>query len=95
MHRDNYENVYCQIAGKKHFTLLPPLATSCVNEQWLETATYNEQMELVLDIPSQVVPCAIWDPDRPQANATPFSSLCVPLKVTLQPGDMLYLPTCW
>ncbi|KAI0120121.1 cupin-like domain-containing protein [Nemania sp. FL0031] len=40
LHRDNYENVYVQIAGRKHFVLLPPLFQPCVNEQDLEPATY-------------------------------------------------------
>jgi hypothetical protein len=40
LHRDNYENVYCQIIGSKHFVLLPPIAMPCVNEQMLQPATY-------------------------------------------------------
>jgi jumonji domain-containing protein 7 len=40
LHRDNYENVYCQIMGSKHFVLLPPIAMPCVNEQMLQPATY-------------------------------------------------------
>jgi len=40
LHRDNYENVYCQITGRKHFVLLPPIAMPCVNEQILIPATY-------------------------------------------------------
>lgn len=40
LHRDNYENIYCQIIGSKHFVLLPPVAMPCVNEQMLQAATY-------------------------------------------------------
>jgi jumonji domain-containing protein 7 len=40
LHRDNYENVYCQIIGSKRFVLLPPIAMPCVNEKMLRPATY-------------------------------------------------------
>lgn len=41
LHRDNYENIYCQMVGSKHFTLLPPTETACVNEQMVPCATYT------------------------------------------------------
>lgn len=41
LHRDNYENIYCQMVGSKHFTLIPPTETACVNEQMMPCATYN------------------------------------------------------
>ena len=41
LHRDNYENLYGQISGSKHFVLLPPIETPCVNEQSLPAATYT------------------------------------------------------
>ena len=94
MHRDSYENIYCQIMGQKHFVLLPPIAAVCVNEQWLSPATYDHKMNLVQD-EGHRVPCAIWDPDDSEKNTTAFSHLARPLRVTLEPGDMMYLPTCW
>lgn len=41
------------------------------------------------------VPFALWDPDRPGENATAYSALAQPMRVTLEPGDMLYLPAMW
>lgn len=41
LHRDNYENIYCQIIGSKNFVLLPPIAMPCVNEHMLQPATYT------------------------------------------------------
>lgn len=41
------------------------------------------------------VPFAIWDPDSPHENATPYSKLAEPMRVTLREGDMLYLPAMW
>ena len=92
---DNYENIYCQIVGGEDFVLLPPIATACVNEQFLPSATYDESLKLIMDNPPIQVPCAIWDPDRPTENATGFSGLSRPSYVRLDPGDILYLPACW
>ncbi|TXC09712.1 hypothetical protein FocTR4_00004764 [Fusarium oxysporum f. sp. cubense] len=99
MHKDNYENIYVQILGRKHFVLLPSLCHPCVNEQPLRPATYmrgENGMELKMDPTNDdAVPFATWDPDKPEQNATKFSHLARPLRVTLNPGDMLYLPAMW
>lgn len=120
LHRDNYENVYVQVRGRKHFALLPPLCQPCVNEKELRAATYaresgreGEKGGLVLrlddsgegrddrggageiEVAANVVPFAVWDPDVPDVNATRYSHLARPLRVTLEPGDMLYLPAMW
>lgn len=44
---------------------------------------------------AEPVPFAIWDPDSPEENATPWSKLAEPMRVTLRQGDMLYLPAMW
>lgn len=115
LHRDNYENIYVQITGRKHFVLLPPLFQPCVNEQELEPATYvrdqsqsrvetggEHHLMLRMDAAEDQngaaapkVPFATWDPDIPEANATPYSHLAEPMRVSLEPGDMLYLPAMW
>ncbi|KAI0541041.1 cupin-like domain-containing protein [Xylaria digitata] len=111
LHKDNYENIYVQIAGCKHFVLLPPLFQPCVNEQDLEPATYTrshtqggENEGLILRMDKTVdenrdgtpkVPFATWDPDTPKVRATPYSHLAEPMRVSLEPGDMLYLPAMW
>ncbi|KAF0331536.1 phospholipase a2 [Colletotrichum asianum] len=115
LHKDNYENIYVQVRGRKHFILLPPLCHPCVNEQSLTPATYHRQRkessadDLILELDrdddndaggeeakmADKVPFATWDPDFPQVNATPYSHLAEPVRVTLEPGDMLYLPAMW
>ncbi|PNY18329.1 Uncharacterized protein TCAP_07565 [Tolypocladium capitatum] len=97
-HKDNFENVFVQVLGRKHFVLLPPLCHSCMNERLLPPATYvreNQGLSLRLDEGAEPIPFATWDPDDPQTNATPLSSHARPLRVTLDPGDMLYLPAMW
>ncbi|KAF2998405.1 hypothetical protein E8E14_004470 [Neopestalotiopsis sp. 37M] len=101
MHRDNYENIYVQIAGQKHFVLLPALCQPCINEQELRPAIYvrrdggDNKLELKLEEEGDHVPFAVWDPDRSHANTTRYSHLAQPMRVTLNPGDMLYLPAMW
>ncbi|KAF5017391.1 hypothetical protein F66182_10685 [Fusarium sp. NRRL 66182] len=98
MHKDNYENIYVQVLGRKHFVLLPPLCHPCVNEQPLRPATYrreDDSLKLDMDHDDEPVPFATWDPDKPEENATRFSHLARPLRATLNPGDMLYLPAMW
>nr|POF21073.1 jmjc domain-containing protein 7 [Quercus suber] len=40
LHKDNYENVYVQVRGRKHFVLLPPVEMPCVNECAVARARY-------------------------------------------------------
>lgn len=98
LHKDNYENIYCQIVGYKHFVLLPPIAVACVKEEKLDAATYvqtDNGLEPQEDEHVEQVPVPTWDPDNPQTHPNRFSCLCKPVRVTLDPGDMLYLPAQW
>ncbi|KAJ4388973.1 hypothetical protein N0V93_006435 [Gnomoniopsis smithogilvyi] len=106
LHKDNYENIYVQIQGQKHFVLLPPHCHPCINEQPLRPATYARnsanggRLNLVMDTAEEGgeperVPFATWDPDHPDENSTPYSKLPQPMRVTLERGDMLYLPAMW
>ncbi len=97
-HSDNFENIFIQLRGRKHFVLLPPICQPCINEQLLVPATYHRlDQALVLrpDEDADLVPFATWDPENPCQNATPFSPFASPINVTLDPGDMLYLPAMW
>ncbi|KAI0883254.1 putative pla2g4b [Annulohypoxylon maeteangense] len=100
MHRDNYENIYVQVAGHKHFVLLPALCQPCVNERELRPASYIRGENGLNDLRLQMedgdnVPFATWDPDNPTLRTTKYSHLAQPLRVTLNPGDMFYLPAMW
>ena len=105
LHKDNYENVYVQILGQKHFVLLPPVEAPCVGEKAILAATYTARsseacasrndLSICVDDPEQYVPFATWDPDMPAQNTTVYSRFSQPLKVTLDEGDMLFLPALW
>ena len=114
LHKDNYENVYVQVLGRKHFVLLPPVEAPCVNEKAVLAATYaytgahtdagvlkKDDLVVQIDEPEEgeqqgtYVPFATWDPDEPDAHATPYSQHSRPLRVSLEEGDMLYLPALW
>ena len=104
LHKDNYENMYAQIRGQKHFVLLPPIELPCVNEQSLPQAWYtvdkhqaNGEFTLKVHDSSdqEMLPVPIWDPDVPEQRTTMYSHLSHPLRVTLNEGDMLYMPAMW
>lgn len=107
LHKDPYENIYVQVLGKKHFVLLPPVEAPVVGEKWVKSGTYIPspsspnflKSKYILtptpDSPPHTLPFATYDPDFPLDTATPFSHLSKPLRVTLEPGDMLYLPALW
>ncbi|EKG20480.1 Transcription factor jumonji/aspartyl beta-hydroxylase [Macrophomina phaseolina MS6] len=109
LHKDNYENIYVQVLGKKHFTLMPPVEAACVNERAVPAAKYAPRkdgsgdlaeedlhdLEVQIDEPARMVNWALWDPDEPEVRPTGFSNLSRPIKVTLEPSDMLYLPAMW
>jgi jumonji domain-containing protein 7 len=108
MHRDNYENVYVQVVGQKHFVLLPPIEQPCVNELELaqhryapasSSSTANDDQSPSLEIQPQPstdpIPVAVWDPESPEHHRTQYSQFSRPLRVTLEAGDMLYLPAQW
>jgi len=121
LHKDNYENIYVQIIGAKHFVLLPPVAWAGVGEKVLRPASYRRRggsasqkgeedggggeedgeeggFEIVEE-EGEGVPFATWDPDLKggveEGNGTRYSRFVEPMRVSLEEGDMLYLPALW
>ena len=43
----------------------------------------------------ELLPVPTWDPDEPEKRTTQYSHLAQPIRVTLDEGDMLYLPSLW
>ncbi|KAF2216452.1 hypothetical protein CERZMDRAFT_33153 [Cercospora zeae-maydis SCOH1-5] len=101
LHKDNYENVYVQVRGQKHFVLLPPIEMPCVNEVPIQFARYQpsdgdeSKLEPQVYEQTEPIPTPIWDPDEPDARISPYSKSSKPMRVTLDEGDMMYLPAMW
>ncbi|KAH8599833.1 cupin-like domain-containing protein [Bisporella sp. PMI_857] len=101
LHKDPYENIYVQLIGRKHFVLLPSLAQPCVNERSLPQARYTRMSDgsfKILEYTAEDhVPVACWDPVTPELGieTTKYSNKVNPIRLTLDEGDMLYLPALW
>ncbi|GAA5971832.1 hypothetical protein JCM11641_001532 [Rhodosporidiobolus odoratus] len=99
MHKDPYENIYCVVRGTKTFTLLPPTEAYCVHEQLYPHATYTftppSSFTLEKTSPELLLPWIPVDPLNPDLDKYPRYKLARPMTVTLEKGDMLYLPALW
>ncbi|GAA6004965.1 hypothetical protein JCM10207_008465 [Rhodosporidiobolus poonsookiae] len=99
MHKDPYENIYLVVRGTKTFTLLPPTEAYCVHEQLFPHATYTftppTSFSITRTAPETLVPWIAVDPLAPDLERYPRYELARPMKVTLEKGDMLYLPALW
>lgn len=90
-----------QIVGEKHFVLLPPIAVAMVGERELRGGRYvrNGSKGLGVRMDGEEdeggkVPFATWDPDGDGVEGK-YVGLVKPMRVTLEAGDMLYLPAMW
>ncbi|OZJ04654.1 hypothetical protein BZG36_02891 [Bifiguratus adelaidae] len=101
MHKDPYENCYAVLRGQKTFVLIPPTEAMYLHEQAFPPATYeqdpvhNHTLRLKPLEDSEPVPWIELDPTNPDLSRFPQFSKAKPLTVTVQQGDMLYLPAMW
>ncbi|CAL3969347.1 unnamed protein product [Diplocarpon coronariae] len=111
LHKDNYENIYVQVVGRKRFLLLPPVAWPAVAERVLRPASYVRRQGRGLggrdgwDVEEEEgegVPFATWDPDSQaegdgdgDAIEKTYQRAVQPMRVELGEGDLLYLPALW
>eukprot|EP00271_Cylindrocystis_brebissonii_P003364 TRINITY_DN1424_c0_g1_i2.p1 TRINITY_DN1424_c0_g1~~TRINITY_DN1424_c0_g1_i2.p1 ORF type:complete len:176 (-),score=28.16 TRINITY_DN1424_c0_g1_i2:30-557(-) len=100
-HKDHYENMYCVLAGEKHFTLLPPgdlrrlYVTKYPATRYCKTEA--EELEIVAESPPQMVPWSPVDP-YPADVATAhekyplfFREGPAPITCTVRAGEIFYL----
>lgn len=107
LHHDPYENLYAVIRGRKHFTLYPPTDLYWLEQKFYKKAHYErydtlqstidqDGLNLKIDDHFIIVPenheVPWFDHDEEQLKQRPYLN---PLKVSLEPGELLYLPSLW
>eukprot|EP01120_Amphizonella_sp_Union-15-10_P007234 TRINITY_DN2424_c0_g1_i2.p1 TRINITY_DN2424_c0_g1~~TRINITY_DN2424_c0_g1_i2.p1 ORF type:complete len:253 (+),score=36.96 TRINITY_DN2424_c0_g1_i2:311-1069(+) len=96
LHSDHYENVYAVVAGQKRFTLLPPTDLIYLYKRPYTAATFlhtDDEWKIVQDEPTEHVPWIPVDPDLPDLVKFPKAANLKPLHVTVNAGEVLYLPS--
>eukprot|EP01134_Creolimax_fragrantissima_P006338 CFRG6338T1 len=100
LHKDHYENLYVVVQGEKHFTLLPPTDVPYLHTKRYPTAKYkwNEDTSMWSIQPQpehSAVPWIPVDPNAPDLDRFPQFGHASPVRCTVRPGEMLYLPAMW
>ncbi|PON89746.1 JmjC domain containing protein [Trema orientale] len=107
-HKDHYENLYAVVTGQKHFILLPPTDVHRMYIQDYPAAQYSYfqdtgEFTLELEKPVRYVPWCSVNP-YPSAAETKDSETAKfplyfrgpkPFECTVNPGEILYLPSMW
>jgi hypothetical protein len=82
LHLDIEHNLFVQIHGRKDWLLLPPEEGPNVYFPWREH-------------PAELLHWSPVDPDRPDLARFPRYADARPLRVTLHPGEILFVPSGW
>lgn len=104
MHKDPYENCYFVLRGSKTFTLMAPHEVAFMHEEEVPSARFVSQVEpgsgrrVWHTQPVEPAQTHVWiaaDPLAPDLRRHPLARFARPLNVTVEAGDMLYLPSFW
>lgn len=96
IHKDHYENFYVVMSGCKHFLLFPPTDLVHMKPKKFKKASFklNPQISELEIFEEEDAGEIIWISVDPSNKS--IQDLCAgPVKVTLRPGEMLYLPSMW
>ncbi|XP_060973408.1 lysine-specific demethylase JMJ32 [Cannabis sativa] len=106
-HKDHYENLYAVVTGRKHFLLLPPTDVHRMYIRDYPAAQYlysqdTKDFTLELDKPLRYVPWCSVNPYPSGKNKVEemekfplFFQGPKPFECTINPGEILYLPSMW
>ncbi|XP_014668771.1 PREDICTED: jmjC domain-containing protein 7-like isoform X2 [Priapulus caudatus] len=100
LHKDPYENLYYVISGSKTFTLIPPTDRPFIPYKNYQPAEYHEdsatgKWEVVTKHGLDQVPWIPVDPLNPDVERFPQYADANVVTVTVNAGEMLYLPSLW
>lgn len=98
VHKDPYENLYLVVHGTKTFHMLPPTEFYCLHEGMYSTGCYEQDSEGTWSVKQNEarIPWIPIDPSGPvDLRQYPRFKHAQVLDVTLQRGDVLYLPALW
>lgn len=88
LHKDNYENVFCVLRGKKIFHLYTPLDAPFMKYEDYPVAVYDKDLNLRRAEGQQTRWCSLRDDIK-------TSEAPKPLVVEVEAGDILYLPSLY
>lgn len=97
-HKDPYENIYCVVRGHKDIILFPPTDLPWLRHKSCHPAKYSLNTEgqfRIDDCDGEKVPWIEVDPLNPDLSAHPEYGNASPIKLRLEAGDVLYLPSLW
>ncbi|CAO3660885.1 unnamed protein product [Rhizopus microsporus] len=95
LHKDPYENCYAVVRGQKTFILFPPAEHYCMHESVYQNAVYepNENTgKLEIKPLESTTPWIPVNPLCPDFNRFPRFRNAQPIKITVNEGELLYLP---
>ena len=97
-HKDPYENIYCVVRGHKDIILFPPtdypwLTTKVCSQALFVQDDESFHIKVLEDEPE--IPWIEVDPLNPNLEKFPEYQNAHPLKLRLNAGDALYLPSLW
>ncbi|CAO3659240.1 unnamed protein product [Rhizopus stolonifer] len=98
LHKDPYENCYAVIRGQKKFILFPPAEYYCMHESLYQNAVYepnNDTQRLEIKPMDSKTPWIPVNPLCPDTDRYPKFKHARPIEITVNEGEMLYLPALW
>ncbi|XP_067942801.1 bifunctional peptidase and (3S)-lysyl hydroxylase Jmjd7-like [Watersipora subatra] len=99
MHHDHYENIYCVVRGSKTFTLIPPTDQCFIPYKNVSVLRYKQLADGVFtkvkDKAYDSLPWIAVNPLDPDLRTYPEFAKAHVYKVTVNEGEMLYLPSLW